>query len=141
MARGDEKINHLGQMWLFSTCSRRDLQRIARVCDEIEVPAGKVIMEEGAPGKEFFLILDGTAVVRRKNRKVATVGPGQYVGELALLTRMPRDSTVLADSDMRLLVLGQREFSAVLDDVPGLSHKLLEAMATRLRDADTKVSA
>jgi CRP-like cAMP-binding protein len=141
MARGDEKLNHLGQMWLFSTCSRKDLQRIARVTDEIEVPKGKVIMEEGAPGKEVFLILEGSAAVKKKNRKIATVGPGQYVGELALLTRLPRDATVVAEADMRLLVLGQREFSAVLDDVPGLSHKLLEAMATRLREADTKVSA
>ena len=141
MARADEKLEHLGNMWLFSSCSKRDLQRIAKAGDEVEVPKGRVLCEEGQPGHEFFLIREGLASVRSRGRKVATLGAGQYFGELALLNRLPRSATVVAETDMELLVLGQREFSALLDDIPGLSHKLLETMATRLREADAKVSA
>ena len=139
MARGDQKIDHLNRMWLFTTTNKKELTRIARACDEVTVPKGRVLTEEGKPGHEFFLIMDGQASVRRGTRKVATLGPGQYFGELALLSRLPRNATIVAETDMEVLVLGQREFSALLDDIPGLAHKLLEAMATRLREADAKV--
>src|SRR5205085_9940340 len=95
-------------------------------------------VEEGAPGHESSLILDGSASVFRDGRKIATLGPGQYFGEMALLDRGPRSATVTADTDMTMLVLGQREFAGVLDEVPGLARKLLAAMAVRLREADTK---
>lgn len=138
MARKDEKLDQLGRMWLFSACTKRDLATIGRASDEITVAAGKTLTEEGRPGHEFFLILDGEASVRRNGRKVATLGSGQYFGELSLLDRGPRSATVVADTELRLLVVGQREFNGVLDEVPGLAHKLLRAMATRLRDADAK---
>jgi CRP-like cAMP-binding protein len=79
--------------------------------------------------------------VRRNNRKVATLGPGQYFGEMALLDRRPRSATVTSETDMTLLVLGQRQFNGVLDAVPALSRKMLAAMATRLREADEKAMA
>ncbi|HVF75913.1 MAG TPA: cyclic nucleotide-binding domain-containing protein [Acidimicrobiales bacterium] len=138
MARKDEKLEQLGRMWLFSACTKRDLQVIGRTSDEVTVPAGKALTEEGRPGHEFYLILDGEASVRRNNRKIATLSAGQYFGELSLLDRGPRTATVVADTDLRLLVLGQREFNGLLDEVPGLAHKVLKTMATRLRDADAK---
>ena len=138
MARKDEKLDQLGRMWLFSACSKRDLQVIGRASDEVDVPAGKVLTEEGRQGHEFYLILDGQAAVRRNGKKVATLGPGQYFGELSLLDKGPRSATVVADTDMRLLVLGQREFNGTLDEVPGLAHKLLRTMASRLRESDSK---
>lgn len=138
MARKDEKLDQLGRMWLFSACSKRDLSTIGRASDEVDVRAGKTLTEEGRTGHEFFLILDGQASVRRNGRKLATLGAGQYFGELSLLDRGPRSATVVADTDMRLLVLGQREFNGVLDEVPGLAHKLLRTMATRLRESDAK---
>lgn len=138
MARKDEKLDQLGRMWLFSACTKRDLQTIGRTSDEVDVAAGKTLTEEGRAGHEFYLILDGKASVRRKGKKVATLGPGQYFGELSLLDRGPRSATVVADTDMRLLVVGQREFNGVLDEVPGLAHKLLRTMASRLRDSDAK---
>ncbi len=79
--------------------------------------------------------------MRRNNRKVATLGPGQYFGEMALLDRRPRSATVVSETDMTLLVLGQRQFNGVLDAVPALSRKMLAAMATRLREADEKAMA
>ena len=114
---------------------------MARASDEIHVEAGHVLVEEGKPGHEFFLILDGTASVLRNGRKIATLGRGQYFGELSLLDRGPRSATVKAASDLDVLVLGQREFGGVLDSVPALSRKLLAAMASRLREADSKALA
>jgi CRP-like cAMP-binding protein len=131
-------LDHLAQVPMFSACSKKDLQTIGRASDEVGVPNGKVLVQEGKPGHEFFLILDGTASVSRNGRRVAQLGQGQYFGELALLDRGPRSATVTADSDMQVLVLGQREFAGVLDEVPGLARKMLAAMAGRLRDADAK---
>ena len=138
MARKDQKLEQLGRMWLFSACTKRDLQVIGRASDEVSVAAGKVLTEEGRPGHEFYLILEGEATVRRKARKVATLGAGQYFGELSLLDRGPRTASVVAETDMRLLVLGQREFNGILDEVPGLAHKVLRTMAERLRESDAK---
>lgn len=134
----NDYLDHLAQVPMFSACSKKDLQMIARASDEVQVASGKTLVEEGQPGHEFFLIVGGTATVLRNGRKIATLGPGQYFGEMALLDRGPRSATVRADSDMTVLVLGQREFSGVVDEVPGLARKLLQYMATRLRDADTK---
>ena len=141
MRTRDIYLDHLAQVPLFSTCSRKDLQKLGKASDEIEVKQGKVLVEEGKPGHEFFLIEDGTAEVRRNNRKVATLGRGQFFGELSLLDRGPRSATVVADTDMTLVVLGQREFLGVIDEVPAMAHKLLAALAGRLREADTAAAA
>jgi len=139
MARGkDNKLEQLSKVRLFSACTKKELELIGKASDEIRVPAGKVLCEQGKPGFEFYLILEGEAVVRRNNKKIATLGPGGSFGELALLTRLPRNASVQADSEMELLVLGQREFSGLLDEVPGMAHKLLASMAERLSQADAK---
>lgn len=131
-------LDKLAQVPMFSACSKKDLQVIGRASDEVTIAEGKTIVEEGKPGHEFFLILEGDAVVSRNGRKVTTLGPGEYFGELALLDRGPRSATVKAASDIRVLVLGQREFAGVLDEVPGLARKLLTTMAGRLRESDNK---
>lgn len=128
----------LSSIWLFSGCSNRELRTLRRAAEEIEVPEGRVLCEEGTIGREFFFILDGTASVKRRNRTVARLGPGKYFGELALLDRRPRSATVVSDTDMTLLVLGQRQFNGVLEAIPSLSRKLLAAMATRLRESDSQ---
>jgi len=140
MATGPRELD-LSTIWLFSTCSSRDLRTIRRALEEVTVKTGRVLCEEGTIGREFFIIVEGQASVRRNGRKIASLGPGQYFGELALLDRRPRSATVVSDTDMVLLVLGQRQFHGVLDAVPALSHKLLAAMATRLRESDQKASA
>jgi CRP/FNR family transcriptional regulator, cyclic AMP receptor protein len=128
----------LSKIWLFSTSSAKDLRTIRKALEEVMVPAGRMLTEQGTIGREFFLIVEGQASVKRNNRKVATLGPGQYFGELALLDRRPRSASVISDTEMELLVLGQRQFNAVLDSVPALSRKLLAATATRLRESDDK---
>jgi CRP/FNR family transcriptional regulator, cyclic AMP receptor protein len=139
MVHKDDKLDHLARVRLFAACNKKELGMIARAGDEVNVAAGKKLVGEGSIGHEFFLIFEGTAAVKRDGRKVATLGPGQYFGELALLDRGVRSATVEAETDMTLLVLGQREFSAILDSVPGLAHKLLTMMAGRLREADARV--
>jgi CRP-like cAMP-binding protein len=136
--RKDNKLDQLSNVRLFSACTKKELELIGKASDEITVPAGKVLVEQGKPGFEFYLILDGEAVVKRNNKKIAALGPGGSFGELALLTRLPRNATVQAGTDMELLVLGQREFSGLLDEVPGMAHKLLASMAERLSQADAK---
>ena len=138
MRRKDQYLEGLAKVPLFSACSKKELQTIARASDDVEVPAGKVLVQEGKPGHEFFLILDGNASVKRGKREIAKLGPGQYFGELALLDRGPRSASVIAKDDMEVLVLGQREFAGVIDEVPTLAHKLLTSMARRLREADAK---
>ena len=102
------------------------------------VEPGRVLVEEGTLGKEFYLIVSGTASVRRKNRKVASLVAGQHFGELALLDRHPRNATVVSETQMNLLVLGQREFNGLLETTPSLARKLMSAMAARLREQDRK---
>jgi CRP-like cAMP-binding protein len=138
LRRKDQYLEHLAKVPLFSACSKKELQTIARATDDVEVPKGKVLVEEGKPGHEFFLIVNGNASVKRGKKEIAKLGPGQYFGELALLDRGPRSASVIAKDDMEVLVLGQREFAGVIDEVPTMAHKLLMSMAQRLREADAK---
>jgi CRP-like cAMP-binding protein len=138
MAGRDAYLDHLGSVPLFAACSRKDLQKIARASDEVSVRDGQVLVRQGDVGRECFVIVEGSAKVTRNGRKVATFGAGDYFGELALLDRGPRTATVTADGPMTVLVIGPREFSAVLDEVPGLTHKLLAGLASRIRELDTK---
>jgi len=131
-------ISGLAAVPLFSACSKRDLQIVARHAEVVEVPAGTEIVTEGAKGDAFFFILAGEAVVRRRGRNVATLGAGRFFGELALLDPAPRDATVVAASALTVGVLGTRVFRAIVADVPAMSEKLLRGMAQRLREADQR---
>jgi CRP-like cAMP-binding protein len=136
MASKKSYLEHLAKVPLFSSCSTRDLQKIAKAGDEVVMPAGSVIVDQGQTGREAFVILDGTALVKRNNKKVAVLGSGAVVGELSLLDHGPRTATVVAETDVSLLVIGQRQFLGVIDEVPALSHKLMATLAGRIRDLD-----
>ncbi|MFT5531184.1 MAG: CRP/FNR family cyclic AMP-dependent transcriptional regulator [Candidatus Poriferisodalaceae bacterium] len=138
MSRKDS-VEKLASVSLFSACSQRDLQRIAKAADEIEVSDGTQLMDQGEVGRQAFVILEGTAVVKRGGRKVADLGPGDTAGELSLLDLGPRTASVFATSDMRVLVLTARQLTGLLDETPALAHKLLAAMAGRIRDLDRKL--
>lgn len=133
-----ELASGLAAVPLFTACSMRDLQIVARHTEVVEVPAGTTVVEEGGKGDAFFFILAGDAVVQRQGRTVAKLERGGFFGELALLDPAPRDATVVAASPLTLGVLGARVFRAILRDVPALSEKLLRAMARRLREADLR---
>lgn len=136
MPRQDDFLRHLAEVPLFSALSKKELGLVARRAEDVKVEPGRVLVTEGSTGSEFFVILDGQAKVSRHGRKVATLGPGAAFGELALLDRAPRNATVTAETPMELVVLGQREFGGIIDEVPGFARKLLAGMARRLREAD-----
>jgi CRP/FNR family transcriptional regulator, cyclic AMP receptor protein len=131
MAR-DEYLGHLAAVPLFSHCSKAELKEVGKVADEVTVPAGTVLARQGAVAFELFVIVSGTATVTRDGRKIATVGPGGFVGELAVIARTPRTATVTADSDLDLLVLTPIGLDQLLDDIPGLAKHLLFEVAGRL---------
>ena len=138
MSRRDAFLNHLAQVPLFSALSKKELQLVARRAEDVRVDPGRILVSEGSTGSEFFVIIDGTATISRHGRKVASLGAGDAFGELALLDKAPRNATVTAQTEMELVVLGQREFGGLIDEVPGFARKLLAGMARRLRDSDAK---
>ena len=136
MASKRAYLDHLRNVPLFSSCSNKELQTIARATDELTVPAGHVLTDQGQMGREAFIIVDGSATVKRNGKKVATLGPGSVVGELSLLDHGPRTATVTTDTDATVLVIEQRYFLGVLEDVPALARKLLASLAGRVREFD-----
>ena len=130
------KVELLRGVSLFSACSNRELTRIASLADEIEVPEGRVLIRQGEPGREFFVIVEGKAKVLRRGRRAKTLGPGAGIGELSLLDQGPRSATVTATSDMYLLVLDSRSFSSLIAEVPSVTGKIFRVMAERLREAE-----
>ena len=138
MKRREDVIAHLGNVPLFSACAKKDLQHIAKYSDRVTVPAGTKMTQEGRVGYEFYVILEGKASVNREGREVNTLGPGDAFGELALLDRAPRNATVEAITEVHALVMGQREFTAALDVVPTIAHKLLIGLARRIHDVDAQ---
>ena len=132
----DAYLERLGALPMFGGCTNKELRDIARIVDELQVESGRVLMSQGDAGQEAFVIEEGAAQVFRDGQLLATVGPGSYVGELALIDAGPRSATVTATTPMRVLVIGTREFSTLLDEVPGLARRVLVSTARRLRAAN-----
>ena len=129
---GNQKIDLIRKVPLFARCSRTELKEIALLADEIDLHEGTEMTRQGAPGREFFVLLDGTADVKKNRRRVNTLGPGDFFGEIALVSREPRTATVIATSPVRALVITDRSFRRLLDDAPQVQTKVMEAMAQRL---------
>lgn len=129
-------LEQLAAVPLLSGCSRADLRRIERASDQVQVESGRVLCTEGELGREAFVLLSGGAEVRRDGEVVAELGPGDWVGELALLDGGPRTATVTTTAPSDLLVLTRGAFNGVLDEVPTIAHKLLVTLARRLRAAE-----
>jgi CRP-like cAMP-binding protein len=117
---------------LFARCSRAEMKEIVKLADEIDLREGKEMTREGSPGREFFVLLEGTADVKKNSRKVNTLGPGDFFGEIALVSHAPRTATVIATSPVRALVITDRSFRRLLEDAPQVKTKVMEAMAMRL---------
>jgi CRP-like cAMP-binding protein len=117
---------------LFEHCSRRELGKIAGITDEMAVDDGKVLITEGDRGREFFVIISGEVEVRRRGRKLATLGPGTYFGEIALLSQQPRTATVSALTPLRVLVIADKAFVDLLDEMPELWLKVARSLAERV---------
>ena len=128
----------LAKIPLFKECTKKELQAVSRLVTPINVKSGKVLTKEGDAGREFMIIASGTASVRRKGRKIATLGPGDFFGELALLAGVPRTATVIAESDMVVEALNRAEFATLLDESPSIARKVLSAVAKRSYDNEPR---
>jgi CRP-like cAMP-binding protein len=135
--RQEDKINALGRIPLFSELSKKELVFLARMTTEVDVREGSTLVRQGEMGREAMIIESGTAVVRRNNRKVDDVGPGDFFGEMSLIDHMPRNADVVATSDMTVLVMDSREFSTVLDTYPKVAVKILKTVVERLVEAQS----
>jgi CRP-like cAMP-binding protein len=130
--RRDAKLERIAQVPLFARCTKRELSQIGTLADEVELPKGTVAVKEGGHGQEFFILVSGTAKVTRKGKTVATLGPGDFFGEIALLHNAPRNATVTATSDVDALVVSHRDFTSLLATAPQIQAKILQALAERL---------
>ena len=140
LLRADAKVDLLRDLPLFELCSKRDLRRIAALAEERLVDEGTELIREGEPGREFFVVVDGEVDVRRRGRRVARLGAGSYVGEIALLSRSPRTATVTARTSLRVLAISGTDFVGLLDALPELWLKVARTLADRV-EADEAMDA
>ena len=129
----DGKIEALRSVSLFSNLRQRELEQVAQLADEVDVPAGHVLMREGEPANQMFVIASGGARVERGGRELARLGPGSVLGEMALIAEGPRTATATATEPTHLFVLAHREFHSLLESVPAVRDCVLDEVARRLR--------
>ncbi len=121
---------------LFRGLSKKQLREISGLATRLNEPAGTVLTQEGKIGQEFIIVIEGEIEVRKGDRVIATRGPGDYVGEIALLDQRPRTATVVATTPVVIEVIGQREFRTLLAKAPELSSDIMSTMAQRLAELD-----
>jgi len=130
--RKNAKIELLKRVPLFRDCSNRELESIAKIADEIDFREGKELTREGARGREFFVLVEGTAEVMKGKRKVRTLSDGDFFGEISLITKLPRTATVTTVSPVHALVVTDRSFRRLLETDPHIQRKVLNALGERL---------
>jgi CRP/FNR family transcriptional regulator, cyclic AMP receptor protein len=128
----DGKIELIRKVPLFSKLNKKGLEDVAHIADELDLPQGKLMAEEGDRGREFFVLLEGEADVTKGDRSINRLHKGDFFGEIALVTHMPRTASVTATSDVRVLVITERDFAALLKRAPEVSRGVAEALAERI---------
>jgi CRP/FNR family transcriptional regulator, cyclic AMP receptor protein len=128
----DAKIELIKHVPLFSKLSKKGLEEVAHIADEIDLPKGKVMAEEGDRGREFFVLLEGQADVTKAGQTINKMGDGDFFGEIALVTKMPRTASVTATTDVRALVITERDFGGLLKHSPDVARGVAEALAERI---------
>ena len=132
-------IDRLKAVEQLQECTTAQLEAVARLAERVQVGEGEILAREGRVGREFFLILSGTVSVTQRGRRVNTLGPGDFFGELAAMNPGPRNATVTALSDLDVLIIGPREFTAMAE-IPGFRDALMKSMARRLRTVDAQLA-
>ena len=130
--RKNTKLELLKRVPLFRECSKRELEEIAKIADEIDFREGKQLTREGAAGREFFVLVEGTAEVTKGNRKLRMMSDGDFFGEISLITRLPRTATVTTVSPVRALVVTDRSFRRLLESDAQIQRKVLTALGERI---------
>ena len=137
MLRRDNKADLFAKVPLFAGCSRKDLHKIAAIADELDIREGKVLTWQGGPGREFFVLLDGSVDVVRDDTRVNTLAAGDFFGEMALISQKPRSATITTTSPVRVLVVTETNFRRLLRENPSISMKVLETVAERTPPGDS----
>lgn len=137
----DQRIEMLRGVSLFASCSRDELSRIASLVTLYEAKQGSVLAEQGEPGLEFFVVVQGSATATRNGVRLAELGPGSFFGELAILDGGTRTATVVADTDMQLFLFSRGEFRTLHSSAPTVAYKMLAELGARLRKADNMFDA
>jgi CRP/FNR family cyclic AMP-dependent transcriptional regulator len=132
MLRKNAKVELIKRVPLFAECSRKNLEEIAGIADEIDLREGKELTKEGRPGREFFVLIEGDADVKKGSRRINRMTSGDFFGEISLVTRRPRTATVVATSPVRALVITDRSFRTLLERQPEIQSKVMSALAARL---------
>lgn len=135
MAR-DEKLELLHSIPLFSRFDRKHLKRLGMLTEELDVPAGKVLIRQGELGDDLMILTKGLVGVERDGKKVNKLGPGEFFGEIALIERGPRTATVTTETPCRLLILNHRSFHSVMEEFPEVAAQVLLTLAHRLRSLE-----
>ena len=130
--RKDTKVELLRAVPLFANCSKAELQRIASLADELDLGEGATLIREGERGREFLVVVDGTVSVTKRGKKVRDLGAGDFIGEIALISDVPRTATVTATSPVRLLVVTDRAFRGLIEEMPSIATKVLQSLGERL---------
>jgi len=127
----DDKADLLRTVPLFATCSKRELSQIAELADELSFREGTVLCRQGDPGRELFIIIEGAVKVERHGEQVNVLGPGDFLGEGALILSKPRNATITATSPIRALILTNTNFKRLLEEDPDISKNVLDTLAER----------
>jgi CRP-like cAMP-binding protein len=128
----DKKVELLKGVPLFAGCSKTELQRIASLADELDLGEGATLIREGERGREFIVVVDGSVRVSRRGKTVRELGSGDFIGEIALVSDVPRTATVTATSPVRLLVVTDRAFRDLVERMPSIATKVLQSLGARL---------
>ncbi len=130
--KSDQDVTWLSSVPFFESFSGDDLRRVIELSNRMDAAAGAVLMDQGDPGTDCFVIVDGEASVYVRGEHIASLGPGSMVGEMALIDHRPRTATVVADTDMSLLRFRTSAFRTLLDEMPKASERVMTALRTRL---------
>jgi len=128
----DAKVDLLRGVPLFANCSKSELQQIATLADELDLAEGATLIREGERGREFIVVAEGSVRVTRDGKTLRDLGAGDFIGEIALVADVPRTATVTATSPVRLLVVTDRAFRSVLEQMPSIATKVLQSLGERL---------
>jgi CRP-like cAMP-binding protein len=129
----DMKRELLRKVPMLAALRSRDLDAVERLADQVDLPAGQVLMREGETGNEMFIMVSGAAKVERGGQELGRSGAGDVLGEIALVSEGPRMATVTLTEPSTLLVIGHREFHSLLDASPDLTRAILNALGSRIR--------
>ena len=139
LRRSSQKIDLLKKVPLFSNLSQKHLKEIAKHADQVQVGKGRVLVQQGKTGWEFIFIVEGKARVEKNGKIIRQLSGGDFFGEISLIDGEPRTSSVIAETDMTLLIVHKPSFDHLLDAIPGLQRKILISLCQYLRRAEKAI--